>query len=65
MKIYVDYEQCQGHARCGQTAPTLFEFDEQGKSRPVQTAVPDDLVDAAELAVLSCPERAISLREQS
>ena len=31
MRIRVDPEKCQGHARCKSLAPKLFELDEFGK----------------------------------
>jgi cytochrome P450 len=31
LKIHVDQDKCQGHARCKSLAPELFELDEYGK----------------------------------
>jgi ferredoxin len=61
MKIAVDPEKCQGHARCYALAPALFDIDEYGQSSVVgDGVVPPDLEDGARLAIANCPELAIS-----
>ena len=35
LKIHVDQDRCQGHARCKSLAPDLFELDEFGNAREV------------------------------
>ena len=60
MKIRVDPDKCQGHARCIGIAPTLFESDDYGLSSVVgDGTVAPDLEDAARLAIANCPEYAI------
>jgi ferredoxin len=60
MKIALDAEKCQGHARCYALAPQLFEIDEYGQSSVVGDGVisPGDEERAA-LAIANCPELAI------
>ena len=45
MRIRVDPEKCQGHARCIGIAPELFEVDDYGLSSVTQDPVPKDLED--------------------
>ena len=33
LKVRIDREKCQGHARCYALAPELFELDEMGNGR--------------------------------
>lgn len=61
MKIAVDAEKCQGHARCYALAPDLFTIDDYGQSSVVgDGSVPPGLEDGARLAIANCPELAIS-----
>ena len=60
MRIRVDPDKCQGHARCYGLAPQLFEVDDYGLSTVVgDGVVPADLEDKARLAIANCPEFAI------
>ena len=35
LKVRVDRESCQGHARCAALAPELFALDELGNAREI------------------------------
>jgi ferredoxin len=60
VKIRVDPDKCQGHARCYGLAPELFEIDDYGSSTVVgDGSVPPALQDRAWLAIANCPEFAI------
>jgi ferredoxin len=60
VKIRVDPDKCQGHARCYGLAPELFEIDDYGSSTVVgDGSVPPGLEDRARLAIANCPEFAI------
>jgi ferredoxin len=63
MKVVVDPAICQGHARCEDAAPELFEVgDEDGaRARVLLPEVPENLRNAAEDAVFFCPMGAIKL----
>jgi ferredoxin len=61
MRIRVDPEKCQGHARCIGVAPRLFDVDDYGLSSVTQDPVPKELEDKACLAVANCPEYAIEV----
>jgi len=63
MKITVDHERCQGHARCQAIAPELFEVDDvEQKSHVKVDPVPPALEESARRAVRNCPEGAIHAR---
>ncbi|MGH9096881.1 MAG: ferredoxin [Acidimicrobiales bacterium] len=60
MKIRVDPDKCQGHARCYALAPELFNVDDYGQSTVIgDGVVPAGLEGKARLAVANCPEYAI------
>ena len=60
MKLVVDRDRCQGHARCQALAPDLFEVDDaEQKSRVRVDEVPAPLEAAAWSAIRTCPEGAI------
>jgi len=61
MKIRVDNDKCQGHARCYGISPELFEVDEYGQSAVILDEVPAELEEKARLAVANCPEYAIEI----
>ncbi len=62
MRVRVDADKCQGHARCHAICPELFAIDdESGKSRVRHDPVPPPLEDRAERAVDNCPESALSI----
>jgi ferredoxin len=61
MKIRVDPEKCQGHARCYGLAPELFDVDEYGQASVIVDVVPPELEHKAQLAIANCPEYAIEV----
>jgi ferredoxin len=65
LKIRVDQEKCQGHARCKSQAPELFDLDEYGNAHQRgDGAVPVGLEENAWLARSNCPELAIEVTEE-
>jgi ferredoxin len=61
MKIQVDAQKCQGHARCYAISPELFDVDDYGQSSVRgDGTVPPELEVKARLAIANCPEFAIS-----
>lgn len=65
LKIRVDQDKCQGHARCKALAPELFKLDEFGNAHEIgDGAVPKGLEDKAWLAKANCPEFAIDVIEE-
>ena len=61
MKVSVDPDLCQGHARCWEICPDVFTLDEEGHADVVAAEVPTALEDDVRRAVRNCPERAIDL----
>src|SRR5580700_263777 len=61
MKIRVDPEKCQGHARCYGLAPEIFDVDDYGQASVIMDDVPPELQEKARLAVANCPEYAIEI----
>jgi ferredoxin len=63
MKVWVDPDKCQGHARCVQVAPDIFQQDEQGTSFTSDDDVPVEAETRVRQAERNCPERAIVITE--
>ena len=61
MKVWVDPDKCQGHARCIQSVPEIFIEDEQGHSLTSEDDVPAELKARVRQAEHNCPEQAITL----
>jgi ferredoxin len=59
VKIRIDPDRCQGHARCFALAPELFAVDDYGQASVIVDEVPAELEDRADLAIANCPEFAI------
>jgi ferredoxin len=65
LKVRVDREKCQGHARCFALAPELFRLDELGNGHERgDGTVPPGLESKAWLAQANCPELAIEVVEE-
>ena len=64
MKVKVDRERCQGHARCAALAPELLVLDAFGNAHAIgDGSVPPALTDKAYLAQANCPEFAIEVND--
>jgi ferredoxin len=64
VKVTVNAERCQGHARCHALAPEIFDVDDYGQSTVRgDGTVLTEFVDRVRLAVANCPELAIALDE--
>jgi ferredoxin len=63
-RVRVDQKTCQGHNRCHQIAPSLFELDELGNAHEIGDGrVPAAMEKKAWLAKANCPELAIDVIE--
>ncbi len=62
MKVSVDAETCQGHARCWEICPEVFTLDDEGHSQAIDGEVPSAFEAKVTEAVANCPERAISVK---
>ncbi|MFC8435309.1 ferredoxin [Streptomyces sp. NPDC057253] len=68
MKVVVDPRLCSGHARCHATAPEVFELDDLGYSALASSGevlVAPEHEEAARDGARACPERAITLIDQT
>ncbi len=64
MQVHVDRERCQGHSRCYDLAPEIFDVDDLGNAFELgDGTVPAGMEDKARLAQTNCPEHAIEIRE--
>jgi ferredoxin len=61
MKVTVDADLCQGHARCWDLCPEVFDLDDQGYAYVPLTEVPPEHEERARQAARNCPERAITV----
>ncbi len=66
MRIRVVGDRCQGHSRCYDLAPELFDVDDLGNAFARGTGVvPGELEDKARRAAANCPEHAVEIEEAS
>ena len=61
MKASVNADLCQGHARCWDICPEVFDLDDEGHSVVIQPDVPAVLEAKPLEAARNCPERAITV----
>ena len=61
MRVAVDPDACQGHARCWDICPEVFSLDEEGHSLVTNPEVAHEFEARAREAMNNCPERAITL----
>ena len=59
MKVVVDAETCQGHARCWEICPEVFTLDDEGHSHAMDGEVPPALEAKVLEAVDNCPTRSL------
>lgn len=65
MKVQINPGLCQGHGRCYDLAPGLFEADGEGYGQVLgDGAVPPEAGRDAQLAAANCPEQAIVVLEE-
>lgn len=57
----MDESLCQGHARCWEICPEVFQLDDEGFGYATAPEVPPELVERAREAEANCPERAITI----
>ncbi len=65
MKIHLNSDACQGHARCHALAPRLFGLNDEALAvLLIDGDIPADLEEKARLAARRCPEFAIEISEE-
>ena len=63
MKVIVDRDLCEGHARCVEAAPAVFEIGGDDEMNILNENPGDDQRQAVEAAVANCPRQALSLQD--
>jgi ferredoxin len=63
MKVVVDRDLCEGHARCVEAAPAVFEIGGDDEMNILNENPGDDQRQAVEAAVADCPRQALSLQD--
>lgn len=61
MRIEIDREACEGHGMCEQTAPAVYEVDEDGYVRLRQPDLGAELEASAEAGARVCPVAALTV----
>lgn len=61
MKVRVNHDVCEGHGKCANTAPEVFELRDDDLSHVKLDVVPESLREAVERAVRLCPRQAITV----
>lgn len=59
MRVVVNHEACEGHAKCEATAPDVFEVRDGDKSHVLVDDVPESLRETVDRAIRICPRQAI------
>jgi ferredoxin len=65
MRAKVDDSRCHGHQMCAIASPEVFGSDEYGNAVVLLDPVPIHLEASVRRAGANCPERAITLHEES
>lgn len=65
MRVVIQRERCQGHARCAAVAPDLYPLNDLGFIATDGFAVPPGSRKDAERGARACPERAVSIVEDA
>jgi ferredoxin len=63
MKVIVDRDLCEGHARCVEAAPAVFEIGDDDEMHVLDENPGEDQRRAVETAVVNCPRQALSLQD--
>jgi ferredoxin len=62
MKIIIDHTLCEGHAKCMDAVPEIFEVRDDDRSYVLVDVVPAEFVEKVERAASRCPRAAIQLQ---
>ena len=65
MRIVVDADRCQGHARCQAEGPDVYVLDDLGYNSTSIDSVPHELRTQARRGAQACPEYAITIIENA
>jgi ferredoxin len=65
VRVRVVVARCMGHARCASVAPEVYVLDDEGYNRTAEKIVGAALRDDALAGARACPERVISVEEDT
>jgi len=65
MRVVVDFDLCEGNARCMHAAPKVFFIDEEDKLHIILPEPGEELREAVETAVALCPRGAIKIVDRA
>ena len=60
MKVAVDHDICEGHGKCQQAAPEVFDLRDDDLSYVLLDEIPEHLRENVERAIRLCPRQAIA-----
>ena len=61
IRVTVDAVRCEGHGLCQDSAPDVFEVDDEGVAHVRHDPVPETLTRRAEAGVRVCPVAALRI----
>lgn len=64
MKVEVNHDKCEGHGKCEQAAPEVFELRDDDLSYVLVDEVPPEQKEKVDRAIRLCPRQAISWVEE-
>jgi ferredoxin len=64
MRVRVDPDLCEGHGKCQQQAPAVFELRDDDLSYVLIDEIPESERENVERAVRLCPRQAIAITEE-
>jgi ferredoxin len=63
MRVVVDFDLCESNALCMAAAPTVFEVRDDDHLYVLDEHPGDELREAVEAAVRTCPKQAITVED--
>jgi ferredoxin len=63
MRVLVNYDLCEGNARCVRLAPNVFHVDDEDKLHLLVETPGEDQREAVETAIATCPRQTLSIAE--
>lgn len=64
IRIEIDKKRCEGHGLCEQTAPDIFQLDDDGIAEALINPVSPELQTKASAGARVCPVAAVHLVEE-
>lgn len=61
MKVVIDHTLCEGHAKCMDLVPEVFEVRDDDRSYTLIDVIPAELTERVERVVKVCPRAAIRM----